>query len=175
MLSTKVDYSRDLLLKAMKEHDKIVVACSFGKDSVAVLHQVKNIADMLKKPFQVIFNNTNIEYPECIKLKDTLVKDWNLDVIETKPELSFWDIAELYGWPIAPRGVGSAEKQEATNKCCYYLKKAPTKKIIDLYRWDLYITGLTADESFNRTMSAKRYGDYFYSKSWHHTKCHPML
>jgi 3'-phosphoadenosine 5'-phosphosulfate sulfotransferase (PAPS reductase)/FAD synthetase len=42
------------------------------------------------------------------------------------------------------------------------------------YKFDLYFTGLSRYESRLREFSAKKYVDYFYSKTQKHWKCHPI-
>lgn len=170
------------LEKVIKEHELSVIACSFGRDSMVVLDMVTKECRKQNKPFVVIWNDTGVEYPEQYKFnkiateKYGLEKDKNFIVAKSK-EWTFWKIKDKYGMPIAPRDSRNREMQQATQSCCYYLKKQPTKEALKKFKDKdyVYFTGLTAQESINRKASAKRYGDYFYSKSWHHWKCHPIL
>lgn len=166
----KLDYSRSLIRTTLRKHTNPIVACSFGKDSMVVLHMIRN----LTKSVKVIWNNTLVEYPDTYLFAKKVIEEWKLDCIEAKPEKTFWDIVEEYGFPINSRNA-KAEKQIATYKCCEELKKKPTKKVLKKIKPDLYFTGLTRHESRLREFSARLYGDYFYSKKWKHWKCHPVL
>lgn len=164
----------------MKKHDLAVVACSFGMDSMVVLHMVKTVCEELGKPYKIIWNNTGVEYPEQYRFNKRIIKEWNLEdklIVAKSEDWTFWDISQQYGMPIVPRDSRNEEMRMATQACCYYLKKAPTKKALKQFKGVdyVYFTGLTAEESYNRRSSAKRYGDYFYSTSWSHWKCHPIL
>ena len=166
----KLDTSKKLIKKSLKEHKNPVIACSFGKDSMAVLHLVRSVTDN----FKVLWNNTLVEYPETYQFARTIIKEWDLDCIEAKPEKTFWNIVEEHGFPINARN-SEGQKQVAAAQCCNELKKKPTKKALRELDCDLYFTGLTRYESRLREFSARKYGDYFYSSKWNHWKCHPIL
>lgn len=166
--------------EVIKQHDLVVIACSFGRDSMVVLHMAIEECRKQQKPFKVIWNDTGVEYPEQYKFNKKIIKEWQLEdnlIIAKSDEWTFWRIKKEYGMPIAPRDSRNREMQQATQSCCNYLKKVPTKLALKQFKGInyVYLTGLTAKESMNRKASAKRYGDYFYSKTWHHWKYHPIL
>lgn len=157
----------DEIAKAIDRHQNPVVACSFGKDSMAVLH----LARRAYPDIPVIFNNTKVEYPDTLRLKRQLVNDWNLNLIEAKPldGWTFWDIVEKYGFPIGQRRGTST-----TSKCCYYLKKKPMAHAIKKHNWDLILDGMTIFESRQRYLQLSKYidnGGYRFNKKW---KCHKL-
>ena len=119
--------AKELIRKHLQKYDRPVVACSFGKDSLVVLHLVKIVADGLGVEFDVLWNNTGVHYPDVYRIKKQLEGEWDLNIIETKAQKSFWDIVEEYGYP----GVVSSarENDKASNRCCYHIKKKPTKKL----------------------------------------------
>ncbi|MBD3355071.1 phosphoadenosine phosphosulfate reductase family protein, partial [Candidatus Woesearchaeota archaeon] len=83
--------AEELTKQAIERYkENIAVACSFGKDSIVVLH----MALKYKPDIKVMFNNTGVEFPETIKYKEMLVKKWNLNLIETKPIKTFWQCVE---------------------------------------------------------------------------------
>lgn len=152
---------------ALHKHTNPVVACSFGKDSEVILH----LALTLEPDIPIVFNNTLSEYPDTLQLKRHLQDEWNLNLIEIKPEndWTFWKVVETYGFPIGQRrGIS------ATSKCCYYLKKAPMEKALRENNWDLIIDGMTAYESRQRYFMFSRIDDdtgYRFNKQW---KCHKL-
>lgn len=166
----KLNLSRELIRGALSEHTDPIVACSFGKDSIAVLHLVRQF----KPDVRVLWNNTLVEYPDTYKFARRIIKDWNLHVYEAKPRKTFWQVVDEVGWPVHPRNA-PGKLQRATERCCKELKKIPTEQLIRIHKWDLYFTGLNRHESRLREFSAQRYGNYFFSKKWRLWKCHPIL
>ena len=162
----KIKKAANLIEKALCKHKKAVVACSFGKNSMAVLHLVRQINPNV----YVLFNNTFMEYPETYAFKKEITSKWHLNLIETKPTRTFWWVVENYGFPLFSR----KGYKDASKNCCRYLKEYPLGKILRKYKFDLYFTGLSRFESRLREFSAKKYGSYFYSTTNKHWKCHPI-
>ncbi len=162
----KLAASRAVIKLALTEHSNPVVACSFGKNSMVVLHMLLSV----KPGTHVLFNNTLVEYPDTYRFKRKIAQNWSLNLLETKPKESFWWIVDNYGFPLFSRGGF----KDASKYCCRYLKEYPIMKVLRKYKFDLYFTGLTRHESRLREFSAKKYGNYFYAKTFQHWKCHPI-
>lgn len=160
--------------KVIRKHDMAVIACSFGRDSMVVLHMVIEECRKQNKPFKIIWNDTGVEYSDQYEFNNRIIKEWDLEehLIIAKSKYSFWQVKDKYGLPILPRA-----KSEATQMCCEILKKIPTKLALEKFKGSnyVYLTGLNAFESNLRMENAKKYGVYFYAKSWKHYKCHPIL
>ena len=111
----------DLVKQAVKRHGKgLGVACSFGKDSMVVLHMaLKHNPDI-----KVLFFDTGVEFIETIKFKEQVKKDWNLNLVESVPLKTFWQCIKEYGVP-SYRGKGT----QRTPKCCHYLKEKPAEML----------------------------------------------
>ncbi|MDH5694699.1 MAG: phosphoadenosine phosphosulfate reductase family protein [Gammaproteobacteria bacterium] len=165
-IHSKINSARDLVEKVLAKHEKPVVACSFGKNSMVVLHMVWQF----KPDVHVLFNDTLMEYPDTYKFKREVTQKWQLNIIETKPNKTFWWIVENYGFPLFSR-KGHADPSK---NCCRYLKEYPIDRVLRKHKFDLYFTGLSRHESRLREFSAKKYGNYFYSKRSKHWKCHPI-
>jgi len=145
---------------ALKKSKHPTVAFSGGKDSTAVLHLVRSIDPSVK----AVFCNTGVE------AKTTYEYNKRVDnVVWLKPEKTFWECVDQYGFP-QMKGKGS----QRVNACCEWLKDKPMKKYIKEYDVDLVFTGLTMDESRQRMMFLKSWGNYGYVKSWKVWKCHPI-
>lgn len=143
--------AEDLIGQAIKRHgDHIAVACSFGKDSLVILHMALKYNPDIK----IIFENSGVEFPETIKLKNRLKKEWNLNLFETKPLKTFWKCIDLYGVP-SVRKLGG--KGSNAPKCCHYLKEKPALNLQKKLKVNAIITGIQACESRSRTLLAKRY------------------
>lgn len=162
----KLEASLELTQKVLASHEKPVVACSFGKNSMAVLHMIRQF----NQNVYVLFNDTLMEYPDTYKFKRIISGKWKLNLIETKPLKTFWWVVENYGFPLFSR----KGHHDASKNCCSYLKEYPIERVLREYKFDLYFTGLSRYESRLREFSAQKYGNYFYSKRAKHWKCHPI-
>jgi len=143
--------AQDLVRQAIKRHqERIAVACSFGKDSMVVLHMALKVDPDIK----VIFENTGVEFPETIEYKEKMKKLWNLNLYETKPLKSFWECVDEYGLPKKRKQKG---KGSNAPKCCHYLKEKPAEILQKELGVNAIFTGLQSCESRSRTLIAMRY------------------
>jgi phosphoadenosine phosphosulfate reductase len=137
------------------------VSCSFGKDSTVVLWLC--LQENPKIP--VIYNNTGVEFSETLALKEKLKESWNLNLIETKPIKSFWQIPH----------EEDEGKRGKNNPCCYFLKDKPMKDAMRLHGFTHSFTGMTAIESRLRMFVACQRGQEYYVKRYGYWKIHPIL
>ena len=137
------------------------VSCSFGKDSTVVLALVREV--MPEVP--VIFNNTGVQYGETYRFKSHLVEEWNLNLIETKPIKSFWEVADKYGLP---------DGKKKSDRCCDYLKEIPYRKVVKKYGFAVSFTGITVLESRHRMFHICESGQAYYSRKDNVMKVHPI-
>ena len=140
------------------------VACSFGKDSMTVLHMAMEV----DKNIQVIFNNTGIEFKETLALRDKILKEWKINLHEEHPDISFMAIIKKWGLPKLSR------YRHGTPKCCYYLKEVPAKRAYKKLGVKCVFTGITVEESWVRRLSICKRGTAKYSKRWGLTLVHPI-
>ncbi len=143
--------AEDLVKQAIERHgDTIAVACSFGKDSMAVLHMALKYDPNIK----VIFENTGVEFPETIRYKNIIKAGWHLNLLETKPLKTFWQCVDEYGLPRMRKRGG---KGSNAPKCCQYLKEKPGLILQRELGVNAIITGLQACESNSRALLAMSY------------------
>ena len=112
----KIKWTNEFIQKALGQSKNPIVASSFGKDSVSLMHLVHQH----NKKVPIVFTNTGVCFRETIKYKELLVKEWNLDLHELKPEQTFWQIVEEHGYPKSSRNSKQGDKREP--KCCKILK-----------------------------------------------------
>lgn len=135
----RVEHAKSLVQYALERYKKPFVSCSFGKDSMVCLH----LAMQFKKDIPVLFNNTLVEFPESYKFRDKIVKEWDLNFIETPlPKKNFWKCMKEYGLPTINN-----------RRCCYYLKEKPTIECIEKNCLEISIAGLRKTESRTRMLS----------------------
>ena len=168
----KIKISNDLILTAKKNIDgDLAVACSFGKDSVVMLHLVQKFIPDVK----VVFNNTSVEYQDTMELKDLLTDMWDLNVIELrpKPENQYFRLMRKYGFPGTVR---AKQRGGHTPKCCFYLKEKPMIDYVKESNVRGIFVGLMGSESVNRRSVAIRYGGMHYTvQPWNCYKIWPII
>jgi phosphoadenosine phosphosulfate reductase len=164
---TQVLEPKEVIKKAIAEHrDKLAVSCSFGHCSVVVLH----MAIQLNPNIKVIFNNTGVEYPETYAYRDLLKKQWNLNLIETKPLKTFFQCVKEYGFPLIRRKTVGKKRLHGTGtdkpKCCVILKELPMKRACKDYGIEACITGLRCAESSVRMFTFAQRGQYYHTSKY---------
>lgn len=70
-----------LLLREVKsKYQKVAVLWSMGKESTAIISLIRE-AFLGKVPFPVIHVDNGIDFPETYKFRDSLVQNWDLELI----------------------------------------------------------------------------------------------
>ena len=143
--------AQDIINQSIDYHGKqVALACSFGKDSMVILHMaLKHNPDI-----KVIFENTGVQFPETYRYRDKMIDEWNLNIHESFPIKNFWQCEKEYGLP-KPRKKGG--KGSNAPKCCYFLKEKPGLILERKLGVNAVITGLQACESQSRKLLAMRY------------------
>lgn len=156
--------------------EKQTIGFSGGKDSTVVLHLIMGAATAFlpKGSFEkisVVFGNTGVEYPQTVKFVHDLQKQWNFNLIELKPEKTFWQCIQEQGrYP-----VGKSIRGENTDRCCAVLKERPMMKAIKEHGFEVLYDGITALESRNRMIRGSIDGTCHYVQKWKINKVHPIL
>lgn len=164
-LDEKIDKSLATISSALKQSKKPIISCSWGKDSVTLVHLVHRIDTSVP----IVYNDTGVDFPETKEYMDMMKERYNLTVyIAKSEEWTFWKIAEKYGYPDRTRQV-------AEPKCCYFLKTKPTLQFMRNYGVDLNFVGLTGNEGSHRRSNYIQHGDLYYSKKQEIWKCTPMI
>lgn len=169
--------------------ESCAVSWSGGKDSTLVLHLALKIWREMgfTSKLKVIFANTLIEFPETIYFIRQLTKEWDIELIETRPVngWTFRKVLNLRGLP-KPRQTSKQGKQR-TPLCCKYLKELPSIKAIKQLKIKAILTGMTTAESETRGY-LKRYDHcgaekdgihytqfYYFTKEWNCWKFNPIM
>lgn len=128
-LLEKIEHSKSILREAVSNHPRIAVACSFGKDSMVILH----LALQVKPDVEVFFVSTPMKPKETLEYAEHIQKLWNLNLrVHTSKQKPIEDL-----WRKDP------------NKCCEVFKVEPTKRALE--ELDAWITGLRKTEGRTRT------------------------
>ena len=128
MLIEKIEHSLKLIKEAIGKYPRIAVACSFGKDSVVIVH----LARRIKEDIPIFTVMTRFKPKETFEYKDLITRSWNLNLREYSSK------AEI------PEKLYKTDPDE----CCRILKVEPTKEAVkDL---DCWICGLRNTEGRTR-------------------------
>jgi phosphoadenosine phosphosulfate reductase len=165
--SEKLARTRQLIRLGLMAHDKACVSCSFGKDSLLILWFVRQEFPDI----QVIFNNTGVEFSETLALKEQLKTSWNLNLIETKPIKSYWNVMN----DLIKEGKPIPDGRKKSDRCCDYLKEIPFRKVLKENGFTVNFTGITAVESRIRMFLACQRGQEYFNRKDNVTKIHPIL
>ncbi len=176
-LEEKIRNSVDLIGTVLEKHQRPVVACSFGKDSMVMLHLVRQ----LRPDVDVVYNNTGVEFPENVTFARRMGEEWSLNMHVTRPETTFWKVVDQYGWPLLGKDCYGRARQKwaraearISAKCCEVLKEKPSNKLIAGLGADVILLGTLATESRNRRFRWMEHGEYFQNKRENFWKCHPI-
>jgi len=165
--------AEDLVRQSIERHrPHIYVAFSGGKCSEVVLHMA-----IQKWPeIPIMFNNTLVEFRETYDFIKKVKEEWNLNLIETKPEKTFWECVKQYGFSGYKTRVKRRRAFTKHNypKCCYHLKEKPALKVIKERGFQAGLIGLRADESFNRMNVIRLCGQRHYVAKWNLFKYYPI-
>lgn len=197
-LDFKITWARERIEVALGALKQPALAFSAGKDSTVLLHLLRQYKpDML-----VIYGNTGIEFPECVRFARRLREEWQLNFHEARPDHSFWWVVNEYGWPLLGKtfGVGGVAHKTSraaffddlaargelhgdyaiqaevpiSSACCTILKERPSRNKQDELGVDGVFLGIMASESRQRRFNFLQYGEWYYPKSQKVWKCHPL-
>lgn len=169
-LGAKIERAHMLIIEHLQKYKRNVVACSWGKDSIVLLHLVRDFCPNVK----VVFHNTGVEYPQNLEYRNLMLKEWGItNYEETKPLIPFWECVTKYGYPDTRQMASQGKRREP--KCCLYLKNKPAQIWCKENNIELEFVGLQASESMVRRLSFLREGESFYSKTHKHQICRPLM
>ena len=117
----KVEKAKQIIRDAIATYPKIIVGCSFGKDSMVLLH----LAITVKKDIPVFSLMSDTEFPETYAYAQQMVKKYNLNYTE-------YDFKQ----------IGTGEK------CCGAPKIEAAKKALQGY--DAWLAGIRNTEGVTR-------------------------
>jgi len=151
----KLELANRCIAEVLQQSKKPCVAFSGGKNSLVLLHLVLQ----QKKDIIVLFNNTTNEFPETVKYVRELGKQWNLNLCEVRPKMTFWQVVEKFGFPHISR------YQYGEPRCCVILKKAPAERFYRRNGIDAVFTGISTSESRVRRVHIAHNGMIYKSKT----------
>jgi len=84
-LDYKIGVARRVFAEAFGQATRPALAFSGGKDSTVLLDMVRRFFPERLAGLVVIYGNTGVEFPECVKFARDLAREWRLDFHEARP------------------------------------------------------------------------------------------
>lgn len=134
---------------------------SWGKDSIFLLYLIRKIIPSIP----VVFVNSGFALPDTYRIRDTLVKEWNLNYFEVTQPIDYIDLCHTVGLP-------HERSKQQQNIAVKILKKNLLDDFAHQNGFDLCFWGIRCDESKGRMNLFKANG--FFVKSTLINKCHPI-
>ncbi len=180
-LEEKIQHSKNLIQEAVRKYgNKVAVACSWGKDSMVLLHLARTI-----NPDIPIFSVLTIHKPkETFKFVVKVINHYNIKpkifmVGDAVPEIFEKNNIEVTLLPIEQyrreeedikKETGNAIYYENPDLCCKLLKVVPFRYAFSTLGLQAWFSGLRNTEGFTR-----RYMAEIEKKSEQETKINPLI
>jgi sulfate adenylyltransferase subunit 2 len=129
-LKEKEHKSIHIIREANEKFEKLAILWSVGKDSTAILWLVRK-AFFGQIPFPVIHVDTSFKFPEMIKFRDEIAKEWGLNLMIAQNQEAL------------KKGMN---KSAGRIKCCNALKTEALKQFIKRQQFDALLVGIRRDE-----------------------------
>lgn len=126
-----------LLREAYRAFPRTAMLWSIGKDSTVLLWLARK-AFLGRVPFPLVHIDTTFKMPEMIAWRDTIAREWRLDLIVAKND------AALAAGRTFPSGATSRVA------CCTALKTDALQHVIDARGFQALIVGVRRDEDATR-------------------------
>ncbi len=122
------------LREHLEEAQRACITSSFQAEDVVVLH----LALQIQPRIPVLFLETGYHFPETLKYRDRIARDWNLNLVVVEPELSVAEQESQFG----------ILNQTAPDRCCGLRKVEPLFRSLASYT--TWVTGLRREQSKSR-------------------------
>lgn len=91
----RVEEARRIIDNSITAIKRPYLSCSFGKDSVVLLHLVHQRMPNIP----VVFINSQYCFPDTYVVRDEFIKEYNINLVEIKQPHDYIDIINTYGLP----------------------------------------------------------------------------
>lgn len=157
----KIDKVLSVIDEALSNYTHPYLSMSWGKDSMLLLHFVRQI----KPQIPVIYVNSGYALPDSYLLRDLVVNDWNLNYYEINQEIDYIELCKAIGLP-------SERTKQVQKNAVQSIKKNVLDEFAINHGFDLCFWGIRIDESNGRAMMYRKNGYFIQTTEIH--KCHPI-
>ncbi len=121
---------------------RIALACSFGMQSVAIIHMLHEAG--LLHDVDVFYLDTGVLFNETHQTRLKIQNKYGFDAVRVAPQLTWEQQQAEYGGHLYERGA------EGISACCYIRKVEPMKRYFAESGVRAWITGMRRSHSTNR-------------------------
>lgn len=140
-IKTKILRAKELIRQAIKEHgDNVGIACSFGKDSMTLVH----LAISIKPDIKIFTILTPFKFKQTYEYAKDMISRYGLNV--TNYGFDHQMTAEELRNMKLPYGLWQTDSEE----CCMIYKVLPMKEAIKDMKLTALIAGVRKDEGKTR-------------------------
>lgn len=152
LLLMNVEKITERIAKYQQEGKKLFVTSSFQTHSIPLLHIISKIDSSIP----VMFINTGYLFPETLKFRDQIAKEFGLTIVNVKSLVSRSQQRDENG---------NLYFTSDPDRCCFLNKTQPMEPV--LMEYDVWINGVRADQNANRKAMKDEQDGAFNSKRFH--------
>lgn len=159
-MDQNVQAALEFIKESLEKYERVAAVSSWGKDSLVLLHLVLQV----KPDIPVIFVNTPFKPKQTLQLRDDVVREWKINLVEVESEHAkdeeFMKEMVLKDPPLYVVNP---------DECCRIFKVEPIRKMAQKMNLDAWFSGLRATESEKRAVFPKVH------KQGGFVRLHPLL
>jgi phosphoadenosine phosphosulfate reductase len=159
----RIARARLIISEAQQTIIKPYLSCSFGKDSVVLLHMVLQQAPDIP----VVFINSGYCFPDTYEVRDRFIRDYNINLVEIQQPHDYMEIIDRYGLP-------DDRTPAQQDKVVRLLKKDLANEWAKTNGYDGHFWGIRKDESAGRRVILNNRGPLFYAQVAGLWRCSPL-
>jgi len=159
----RVNDARHIVSEALQVIKNPYLSCSFGKDSVALLHLV-----LQQDPgIPVVFINSGYCFPDTYEVRDAFIRDHGINLVEIQQPHDYMEIVDQFGLP-------DDRAQAQQDKVVRLLKKDLANQWAKENGHDGHFWGMRKEESSGRRVLLNNRGTLFYAQAAGLWRCSPL-
>jgi len=155
--------TQNIIFEGLETMDKPYLSCSFGKDSVVLLHLVMQYAPDIA----VVFINSGYCFPDTYEVRDKFIRDYHINLVEIQQPHDYMDIIDQYGLP-------DDRTPTQQDKVVRLLKKDLANEWAKANGYDGHFWGMRKEESAGRRVMLNNRGPLFRAQAAGLWRCAPL-
>lgn len=159
----RVEEARDIIAEGVRVMRAPYLSCSFGKDSVVLLHLVTRHFPAIP----VVFINSNYCFPDTYEIRNRFIREYGINLRELNQPHDYIEIIDQYGLP-------DDRTSQQQKKVVELLKKDLANNWAKAAGFDGHFWGMRKEESKGRRVMLNTKGPLFYAEKASLWRCAPL-